>query len=184
MYMIGGTMGVGKTTACQLLKQKLDNSVFLDGDWCWDMSPFQVTAETKKMVLKNIIFLLNSFIHCGAYENIIFCWVMHEQKIIDDILSGLDTSECEMHIFSLVCGRKALLERLQKDVKAGIRMENVMERSLERIPLYESLDTVKIDVSELSPEQTVERIIIPEEAAALHGKITSHSIRALCPDLP
>ena len=36
LYMIGGTMGVGKTTVCQLLKHDLPNSVFLDGDWCWD----------------------------------------------------------------------------------------------------------------------------------------------------
>lgn len=34
LYLIGGTMGVGKTKVCQLLKDKLPNSVFLDGDWC------------------------------------------------------------------------------------------------------------------------------------------------------
>lgn len=32
VYLIGGTMGVGKTTVCQCLKRKLENSVFLDGD--------------------------------------------------------------------------------------------------------------------------------------------------------
>ena len=36
LYLIGGTMGVGKTAVCQKLKVKLNNSVFLDGDWCWD----------------------------------------------------------------------------------------------------------------------------------------------------
>lgn len=81
LYMIGGTMGVGKTTVCQQLKQDLPNSVFLDGDWCWDASPFQVTDETKAMVTNNICYLLNNFLKCSAYENIIFCWVMHEQSI-------------------------------------------------------------------------------------------------------
>ena len=47
LYLIGGTMGVGKTTVCQRLKMDLPNSVFLDGDWCWDANPFQVTEETK-----------------------------------------------------------------------------------------------------------------------------------------
>ena len=51
LFIIGGTMGVGKTTVSQLLKQKLPNSVFLDSDWCWDSCPFQVTAETKEMVM-------------------------------------------------------------------------------------------------------------------------------------
>jgi len=72
IYIIGGTMGVGKTTACQLLKKSLQNSVFLDGDWCWDMNPFQVTDETKRMVVDNICYLLNNYIGCSVYENVIF----------------------------------------------------------------------------------------------------------------
>ena len=35
IYLIGGTMGVGKTTVSQQLKKELPKSVFLDGDWCW-----------------------------------------------------------------------------------------------------------------------------------------------------
>ena len=64
LYMIGGTMGVGKTTVGQQLKRTLPNSVFLDGDWCWDASPFQVTDETKSMVIDNICYLLNNFLKC------------------------------------------------------------------------------------------------------------------------
>lgn len=60
IFLIGGTMGVGKTTTCQIIKNKLNNSVLLDGDWCWDMHPFQVTEETKQMVEDNICFLLNT----------------------------------------------------------------------------------------------------------------------------
>ena len=157
--MIGGTMGVGKTSACQILKQKLDNSVFLDGDWCWDMHPFQVTQETKKMVLENIAFLLNNFIQCSAYENIIFCWVMHEQDIIDDILSRLDTAGCQIRSISFVCSQEALIARLQKDVNMGIRTADVIPRSLERVTMYEKLDSVKIDISGLSPEQAAEMVI-------------------------
>ncbi len=159
LYMIGGTMGIGKTTVCQILKQKLDNSVFLDGDWCWDMSPFQVTSETKEMVLENIIFLLNSFLHCSVYENIVFCWVMHEQKIIDDILSRLDLSDGKVHLISLICSEEALAKRLQKDVEKGIRTEDVIDRSIGRIALYDCLDTVKIDTSKLLPEQVAEFIL-------------------------
>ena len=103
IYIIGGTMGIGKTTVSQLIKRKLDNSVFLDGDWCWDAHPFQVTEETKKMVLENICFLLNQFIHCSAYQNIIFCWVLHEQNIIDTILANIDKTDCELKVVSLIC---------------------------------------------------------------------------------
>lgn len=158
LFLIGGTMGVGKTTACQILKTKLPNSVFLDGDWCWDSHPFIVTEETKRMVVDNNCYLLNNFIRCSAYEYIIFCWVMHMQSIIDDILSRLDTSSCEVKTVSLVCTPEALATRLQGDIKAGRRAPDIIERSTERLPLYSALDTVKIDVSDISPEQVAERI--------------------------
>ena len=147
LYMIGGTMGVGKTTVCQQLKQDLPNSVFLDGDWCWDASPFQVTDETKAMVTNNICYLLNNFLKCSAYENIIFCWVMHEQSIIDSILEKLDTHNCDVKCVSLVAEERTLCERLSMDVERGIRSEDVMERSIARIPMYQALGTIKIDTN-------------------------------------
>ena len=147
LYMIGGTMGIGKTTVCQQLKQDLPNSVFLDGDWCWDASPFQVTDETKAMVINNICYLLNNFLKCSAYENIIFCWVMHEQSIINSILEKLDTQNCEVKCISLVADEKTLRERLEKDVERGIRSEDIIERSIVRIPMYQALNTIKIDTN-------------------------------------
>ena len=49
MYLIGGTMGIGKTTVSQLIKVILPNSVFLDGYWYWDMYPFQATNVKKRL---------------------------------------------------------------------------------------------------------------------------------------
>lgn len=159
LYLIGGTMGVGKTTACQLLKRRLERAVFLDGDWCWDADPFRVTDETKIMVLNNICYVLNSFIHCSLYQNIILGWVMHEQSIIDSILSKLDVLECTIKSISLVCDAGPLSERLQQDINNGIRLPDAVQKSLSRIPLYDKLNTIKIDVSHLTPLETVNTII-------------------------
>lgn len=155
LYLIGGAMGVGKTTVCQQLKKELPQSVFLDGDWCWDADPFQVTEETKAMVVDNICYLLNNFLHCSAYEHIIFCWVMDRQSIIDLIIERLDLKECEVKCISLIADERSLRERLIADVSMGIRAEDVIERSTARIPLYQELDTVKIDTT----GKTVERIV-------------------------
>ena len=155
-------MGVGKTTVSRALQKKLPNCVFLDGDWCWDMSPFVVSEETKTMVMDNICHLLQNFLRCTAYENIIFCWVMHEQSIIKDILSRLDVGDTEVKAISLLASEKAITARLEKDVASGIRTPDVIERSIARIPLYEKLDTVKIDTN----EKTVDAVA--EEIAALH----------------
>ena len=153
IYLIGGPMGVGKTAVCQRLKSKLENSVFLDGDWCWDSHPFQVTEETKKMVLRNICFLLNQFLHCSAYDRVIFCWVMHQQAIIDEILAGIDTAGCKVKTISLICDERSLRERLEKDIAAGVRTEDVIDRAVSRLGLYGKLDTHKIDTSRRTLEE-------------------------------
>lgn len=158
VYLVGGTMGTGKTTTCQLLKKQLPFSVFLDGDWCWDMHPFHITDEIKDMVMDNICYLLNNFIRCSAYKNVIFAWVMHEQNIIDTILSKVDMSGCELKMISLVCNQDELVQRLQADVDAGVRQADVIERSVQRIPLYTSLKTTKIDVSYITAAQAAEQI--------------------------
>lgn len=159
LYLIGGTMGVGKTTVCQQLKVDLPNCVFLDGDWCWDANPFQVTEETKAMVIDNICYLLNSFLHCSAYENVVFCWVMHQQSIIDSIMAQLDTSDCEVKVISLTVDEKNLCERLSRDVANGIRNKDIIERSVARILLYQNLNTIKIDTNNKSVATIVEEII-------------------------
>ena len=152
-------MGVGKTEVCEILKRKLDRAVFLDGDWCWDADPFIVNNETKRMVEDNICYLLNNFIRCSEYENIIFCWVMHEQSIIDGICSRLVLSECEVKKISLICSQKDLCKRLEKDILNGKRQADILERSLQRLPLYESLETIKIDTTGMDSENVAERIM-------------------------
>lgn len=158
LYLVGGTMGVGKTTCCQMLKSQLPACVFLDGDWCWDMHPFQVTEQTKKMVLDNICYMLNNFLACDAYETVIFCWVMHQQPIINQILSRLSLTDCKVKVISLICKEDALIQRLQKDVQAGIRKPDVITRSVARMPLYDKLNTYKIDVSNLTALEVVKEM--------------------------
>ncbi len=160
LYIIGGTMGVGKTTVSQQLKKDLNNSVFLDGDWCWDASPFQVTEETKEMVIHNICYLLNSFLHCSAYENVIFCWVMHEQSIIDDIIKELDTENCRVKKISLIADESSLRDRLTVDITCGIRTTDIIDRSVRRISMYQALDTVKIDTSDKTVREITDEIML------------------------
>ncbi len=158
LYLIGGTMGVGKTTVCQQLKKDLPKCVFLDGDWCWDASPFQVTEETKAMVLDNISYLLNNFLCCSAYENVILAWVMHEQSIVDAIIEQLNFSQCVIKCISLLVDEDNLRDRLLQDVLSGVRTEDVIERSIARIPMYQQLDTIKIDTNGKTVPMIVEEI--------------------------
>ena len=158
LIMINGTMGVGKSTACNILFKMLNNSVYLDGDWCWNMNPFVVSEENKEMVIDNISYLLKSYLNNSGYEYIIFCWVMQEEDIIKQILDKLKDFDFELHKVSLVCSEESLKSRLNIDVQNNIRKADVIKRSIDRISLYEKMDTVKIDVSNITPQDTAKKI--------------------------
>ena len=147
-------MGIGKSTICNQLNQDLDHSVFLDGDWCWNMDPFIVNQDTKNMVLDNITHCLNNFIHTPGIENIIFCWVMHKQDIIDQIIQKLDTEGVDIHLISLICEEEELIKRMLID-----RRDNqTIRKSLQYLELYKDLDTQKIDVTRLDVQKTIDKI--------------------------
>lgn len=158
IIIVNGTMGVGKTSTCNILKNLLPQCVFLDGDWCWDMHPFTVTEETKKMVMDNISYLLNSFIHCSVFKNILFCWVLHQQNILDELISKLHTDGCHLHVFTLDCSPEALTQRLNKDIQAGVRSSDILNRTLPRLSLYKNMDTTHLDVSQISAAQAAQII--------------------------
>lgn len=158
LFFIGGPMGVGKTTVCQQLKKLTAPSVFLDGDWCWDMAPFQVTEETKAMVQENIAFLLGQFLRCPAYETVIFCWVMHQQEIIDGLLERLPLDGVQVRSVSLLATPETLRERIGRDVERGLRSWDVLERSLDRLSCYSALNTEKLWIDRLTPEHAAREL--------------------------
>ncbi|MEA4890398.1 MAG: AAA family ATPase [Clostridiaceae bacterium] len=158
LIMINGTMGVGKSAVCRQLLKILTPGVWLDGDWCWNMNPFVVTDENKAMVISNISYLLQSFLRNTGYEYVIFCWVIHQETIFDQILANLQDDDYELYKISLICSEKALAIRLQKDVEAGIRNQDIINRSISRLALYRGMDTQKIDVSDMTAEQAAQEI--------------------------
>ena len=172
LWLIGGPMGVGKTTACRLMQQRLSRCVFLDGDLCWDIHPFTVTEETKAMVMDNIVHMLRGYLACTAVEHVVFCWVMHQQAILDELLARLPLEGVRVNALSLVCKEEELIRRLQRDVDAGLRQADVIPRSLERLQHYPALDTRRLDVTCLTPAETAEAML---QAGGVPLHVTSRS---------
>lgn len=158
LIIVNGTMGVGKSTVCQLLLDKLKPGVYLDGDWCWNMNPFIVSDENKAMVLDNIVHLLKNYLSNSGYKYVIFCWVIHQEVIFSQILEPLKALDFELYKISLVCSEAALRKRLEYDVQHKIRNADVINRSVQRLPLYDRQSTVKIDVTNLTPQGVAEKI--------------------------
>ena len=158
LILINGPMGVGKSSVCTELLPLLSPAVFLDGDWCWNMSPFMVTEETRTMVLDNITHLLNNFLRCSEYRFIIFCWVMHTQAIVDSVLERLDLVGVKVTLITLTASPEALSARILADIARKVRSAGVLSRSLERLPLYRDMESVKIEVSSITAKEAAENI--------------------------
>ena len=158
LIMVNGTMGVGKTSTCRALLPLVEPAAFLDGDWCWAMSPFVVNNETKALVLDNIACLLNRFLACSQFETVIFCWVMQRQEILDEVLRRLTLENVTVSVFTLTAAVDALRSRLSADISAGVRQPDILERSCAYLPLYKEMNTISLDVSDISPQQAAEWI--------------------------
>lgn len=153
LVLISGAMGVGKSAVCRELLRLLTPGVWLDGDWCWNMNPFVVSEENKRMVLSNIAHLLRAYLDNSGYRYVVFCWVLDQPALFDAVLNPLRDLPFELHSFSLTCTEDALRERLERDVRDGIRDPGVIPRSLRRLPAYAALPTRKVDVTSLTSHE-------------------------------
>jgi len=151
-------MGVGKSATCRQLLDLLQPAAYLDGDWCWMMKPWTVNARTIAMAQENIVFVLRQHLEVREIETVVFGWVMHQQEIVTGLLDALPLDGVRVHVFSLICSPDALKKRIIADVSAGIRSEDVVQRSLERLPLYAPMPWPKIDVSQISAAAAADHI--------------------------
>ena len=107
-------MGVGESAVCRELLRQLTPGVWLDGDWCWNMNPFVVSEENKRMVLSNITHLLRAYLNNSSYRYVLFCWVMDQPLLFEAVLGPLRDIPFTLHSFSLVCTEQVLRERLER----------------------------------------------------------------------
>lgn len=84
---------------------------------------------------------------------------MHEQSIIDKILAGIDAEECNVKSNSLMCSGQTLQERLKRDIAEGLREEDIIQRSLSYLPLFQNLNTIKIETTGKTTDEIVMDII-------------------------
>lgn len=158
LIIVNGVMGVGKTTISKKLYKTLPNTFWLDGDWCWMMNPFIVNEENKRMVLENITFQLKNFLKNSSSEYVVFNWVIHSDEIMDDLLKLLDGLEFDLYKITLMCSKEKLIERIENDIRLGLRDEANVSRSLEKFDLYAAMDTIKVDTTGKTIEMIVDEV--------------------------
>ena len=152
-------MGVGKTEISKSLYKKLNNSVWLDGDWCWMMNPFIPNEINRKMVIENINFLLKNFLENPNIEYVIFNWVIHLEEIYDLFLNEFKEMEFDLKKFTLVCSEEELIKRVTSDFEKNGRTDRNVNDCIERLRMYQNMNTIKIDTTNIPIADTIDKIL-------------------------
>lgn len=154
LIIVSGTMGVGKSATCRLLYKMAPRSVWLDGDWCWLMNPWDNCEENREMVMNNISTLLRAYLANSTFDNVIFSWVLHRKEIIEDLLKRLSGLEFELLGFALVCSPDALAARMIADDREA----DQVQASAERLHLYNDIGWKVVDTTSLDELRAAQHI--------------------------
>jgi hypothetical protein len=95
----------------------------------------------------------------SSFKYVIFNWVIHYEDIFNLVLQPLSDLGFEVAKISLICSEQALKERIVNDVQLNLRDGKELNTSLERLALYKNMNTVKIDTTNISITETVDKIL-------------------------
>lgn len=175
LIFIGGPPGVGKSTVTNILFKNLKNSVWLDGDDVWRMSPFTVNDTTKLMVEKNVGFVLNSFVE-AHFSYVLFTWALHSDSVVDSLLKKMDLSDYEFKHFTLTCDKRTLEERIHTD----IGRETKLSLAIDRLNLIKTVNSEKINTAGKSPTEIAalleDKIILQQKKKMEAGELPFRQI--------
>jgi len=157
LIFIHGPNGVGKSTLCKILNSKIQNSAWLESEWCRMINPFAFNDEIIKMVETNISFMLRSYLECSTIEYIIFNYGFHSprKQIFDNILKNLSDLNYQLIPITVTCSNEENRARMIKDG----RNEERISRALAVRSIYDRLDNPTIDTTHMSIEETSYRVL-------------------------
>lgn len=159
LIIILGANGIGKSTAAAELMRILPNSAFVDSDSLRMMNPGGNSAELIQIQKANIITVMSNYFRSDMIENVIFPFGIHghRERMLEEIISSI-SEKFEVKIFKivLVCNESENIRRMKLDNLDEERIKRALKFSR---PVYDELDLVKLDISELTPRQAALDII-------------------------
>ena len=154
LVFVCGPNGVGKSTACQALHERLNQSAYVDSDWCRRIQPFSFSEEIIEVITANISAMLIHYFQCSAVDHVIFSYGFHgpRKQIFDEILSRLARAGIEYQFVPLIldCSEEENILRMQKDGRDPARIQRALQftRSLYGAYGYPCIDTTHLTVAE------------------------------------
>ena len=154
---INGPNGVGKSTVCQVLHQRLSPSAWLESEWCRMTHPFVWNEEVILLTINNITQILRSYLTSSWLDYVIFSYGFHgpRRQIWETVYKNLQDISYAFAPVTLTCDEEENIIRMRQDGRDEARIR----RALSVRHLYEALPYPNVDTTRLTVEHTVDRVI-------------------------
>lgn len=158
LIFICGPNGVGKSTVCQRLNERLSHSARIDSDWCRCINPFEFSQELMTVNEKNITSLLSNYLACDYFEYVIFSYGFHgpRKQIFDKVIFNISSFDYEFLPVILTCNVEENIKRMKQDGRSEKRIQNAITHSRHA---YDDLPYIPIDTTNLGADEVVDEII-------------------------
>lgn len=157
LILIYGPNGVGKSSTCRLLHQRLPNSAWLEPEWCMQINPFVLTPEVQRLVECNLIHMIRGYLSCSLVKYVIFNYGLQgpRRQILDRLIAGLSDLSYTFIPIRLTCSEEENVRRTVSDIRDDERIRHALSSR----ELYEGLPGPCIDSTHLSIDEVVDKII-------------------------
>ncbi|MFN3235836.1 MAG: hypothetical protein ACE37D_02135 [Pseudomonadales bacterium] len=160
LILLGGPVGVGKSSAMKLLKQRLRKVALVDADETWNVSDDLAPAPHRGFAHKNIFALVDGYLRAGV-ETIVVNWVFARPELYQPIIDHCGALVDEVYQLYLVAHPNVIAARItqrwQQDGENG-DLDALLDYAQTRLALITDLPFVKIDNSQLSVAETADAI--------------------------
>ncbi|MCM0650052.1 hypothetical protein NBE98_16915 [Clostridium swellfunianum] len=136
---------------------QIENSAWLESEWCRRTNPFVFNDEIIKMTEKNLSFMLRSYLECSSIEYVIFNYGFHgpRKKIFENVLKNLSDLTYKLIPITITCSYEENVIRMVRDG----RDEERIYRVLSVRDIYDNLDSPSIDTTDLNLEEIVRKVL-------------------------
>jgi len=161
LIFICGASGIGKSTICRALNRTMQQSAFVDSDYCRMINPFEFSDEIKKVVENNMTALLTNYFNCQAVNNVIFHYGFHgpRKQIFDNIITNLLRAGISYQFIPIIfeCDIEENIRRARKDGRDEARIKYGIEASRD---IYNQYNYPRLDITHLSVDEAVNRLML------------------------
>ena len=152
LILLGGPTGVGKTTTLRGLQGRFDDSALLDADDVWRVGSKLAIPQNRSIAIRNVTNTMRGYFEANCELGIV-SWVFARPELYQPVINALTDYVDSIQQLYLIADPETLEARLRERGEP-----DRIEYALSRLELIRSLPFTKLDTTNLSQDQVVERI--------------------------